>query len=297
MTVTVQVPPAAIVPPENAIDIAPATGVKTGAPQPDVENVAGDATVMAPGELGKLSLNATPLSAVAAFGLAIWNVMAETPMPARVLVGENDLVITGGTIAVRVAVANPLAPVLVPDCAAETKSLTLLCAPAVVAVTFGTATLHVPLAARAPPENEIVSGAVVVKEPPHVAVGPLVATVRPEGKVSVKAMPDSAVPAFGLVTVNVKVEVPLTATTVGANAFVIVGPAGGERLTAQPVKVMLSSRICAVAGLLAPPPLMRNVVVAEPVAAAVTAATACHEFLEIALFVRTVENAPPLAEE
>ena len=120
LTVTVHMPPAAMAPPENAIDVLPVTGLNVGDPQPDVENVAGDATVMAPGEFGKLSLKATPLSAVVGFGFVIWNVMADAPRPARMVVGENDFVITGGMSAVREAVANPLDPVLVPDSVAET---------------------------------------------------------------------------------------------------------------------------------------------------------------------------------
>lgn len=99
-----------------------------------------------------------------------------------------------------------------------------------VAATLATTTLQVPLAASEPPVNEIVLGEVVVREPPQVVVGPLLATVRPAGRVSVNAMPLSAVPALGFVNVNVRVDVPLTAMAVGANALVSVGADGAVRL-------------------------------------------------------------------
>ncbi len=59
MTVTVQVDPPVIVPPEKVTDPAPATGENVGAPQPEVEAAGGAATTMAPGEFGKVSEKAT----------------------------------------------------------------------------------------------------------------------------------------------------------------------------------------------------------------------------------------------
>jgi hypothetical protein len=80
-----------------------------------------------------------------------------------------------------------------------------------------TVTLNVQLlfAASDPPEKDIVLGAVVESEPPQVAVGPLVATVTPAGKVSVNPMPVSEFDRFGLVTVNDRVEVPPVKIEVG----------------------------------------------------------------------------------
>ena len=49
-------------------------------------------------------------------------------------------------------------------------------------------------------------GAVVVREPPHVAVGPLPATVKPPSRESLKPIPLSTVLKLGLVIVNVSVE-------------------------------------------------------------------------------------------
>lgn len=53
----------------------------------------------------------------------------------RIGLGENCLEITGGDIAVNVSIAEPSGPVFVPVSADEMNPLTLVCGPAVVAVT------------------------------------------------------------------------------------------------------------------------------------------------------------------
>ncbi len=63
LTETVQVPPPAMVPPEKEIEPAPGAGLNVGAPQPVVVAFGVPATTMAPGEVGKVSPKATPLSA------------------------------------------------------------------------------------------------------------------------------------------------------------------------------------------------------------------------------------------
>ena len=63
LTVTVQAPPPAIVPPEKLTEPAPAAGAKVGAPQPETDAAGAAATTIAPGEVGKTSLNATEFSA------------------------------------------------------------------------------------------------------------------------------------------------------------------------------------------------------------------------------------------
>ena len=57
-----------MLPPLNDTEAAPATGAKVAAPQPEVLAPGVAATTIAPGEVGKVSLNATPLSAVPVFG-------------------------------------------------------------------------------------------------------------------------------------------------------------------------------------------------------------------------------------
>src|SRR5712691_5732113 len=59
-TETVHVPPAAIVPPEKAMEPAFATGENVGAPQPDVEAFGVPATFIRPGAVGRVSAKATP---------------------------------------------------------------------------------------------------------------------------------------------------------------------------------------------------------------------------------------------
>ena len=64
-TRTVQVPPAAMLPPEKARLAAPPAGVKAGAPQPLVLAFGVAATTIAPGVVGKVSLKLTPVKALA----------------------------------------------------------------------------------------------------------------------------------------------------------------------------------------------------------------------------------------
>ena len=74
--------------------------------------------------------------------------------------------------------------------------------------------------------------------PPHCEDDP-VETVRPLGRVSVKLTPLKATPVFGLVRVNVSVDVAPTATGFGVNALLMVAGVG----VPQPVKVTLSKLI------------------------------------------------------
>lgn len=69
---------AAIVPLENEMDPAPATGAKVGDPQPEVEALVGLATVIAPGVVGRVSVKFNPLT-LAELGLVRVNVRVEMP--------------------------------------------------------------------------------------------------------------------------------------------------------------------------------------------------------------------------
>ena len=53
------------------------------------------ATVMAPGDVGKVSVNAKPVSESFWFGLVIVKVNVDAP-PARIGLGENNFVMLGG---------------------------------------------------------------------------------------------------------------------------------------------------------------------------------------------------------
>jgi hypothetical protein len=113
-TLTVQVPPPTIEPPEKEIDTLLAAGAKVGVPQPLVLALGVAATFIAPGEVGKVSLKATPVKAVEGFGLVIVKVSVEVPLGAIAL-GANAFVMEGGTTAdtVREALAGLPVPAFV----------------------------------------------------------------------------------------------------------------------------------------------------------------------------------------
>src|SRR5262245_35104130 len=71
LTVTMQVPPGAIVPPLKLIDPLPGAGANVGAPQPVVVGAGAGATTIAPGATGNVSVNATPDCGRLTFGLVI----------------------------------------------------------------------------------------------------------------------------------------------------------------------------------------------------------------------------------
>jgi hypothetical protein len=77
-TLIVQVLFAAMLPFENEMDPAPATGANVGEPQPDVEAFGVLATTIAPGVIGKVSVKFSPLKDEGV-GLVIVNVRVETP--------------------------------------------------------------------------------------------------------------------------------------------------------------------------------------------------------------------------
>ena len=83
MIVTVQVPPAVSVPPVNRIPGSPAARtpelLSSNDPLQVFAVVSGEATVIAPGEVGKLSVKATPDKAVLVLGLVIVKVKVLVP--------------------------------------------------------------------------------------------------------------------------------------------------------------------------------------------------------------------------
>ena len=98
---------AEIVPFENEMDAAPATGAKVGVPQPLVVALVGLATTMAPGKVGNISVKFKPLTAPA-LGLVKVNVSVETPLT-LVGFGEKlfEMVILTGLIMTVVAAPAP----------------------------------------------------------------------------------------------------------------------------------------------------------------------------------------------
>ena len=118
-----QVPPAAIVPPVNDMDVAVATGAKIGEPHPLVVAFGVAATRICAGDVGKVSVNARPVSESFWLGFVIVNVNLELP-PARIGLEENNFVMLGGCKTVSEAVALPVEPVFVPPFVEEINPLT-----------------------------------------------------------------------------------------------------------------------------------------------------------------------------
>ena len=98
--------------------------------------------------------------------------------------------------------------------------------------------VQVPLAAIVAPVNDMLPGAVVVKVPPHCEAEEL-ATVRPEGTVSVNATPVNAVPVFRLVIVNVNVVVPFNGMVAAPKDFAIEG--GAMTVTTSVLELLVLS--------------------------------------------------------
>src|SRR5947209_14509805 len=100
--------------------------------------------------------------------------------------GLNCLAMTGGRMAVRLAVATLV--MFVPLSVVDSVPLTLPCGPAVVAVTL-TLTVHDPLAGIVPPlkVSEVAAAAGAQVPPQVVAAAGVAATCTPDGSASVKA--------------------------------------------------------------------------------------------------------------
>jgi len=142
---------------------------------------------------GRLSLNPTPLSVVATFGLLSVNVNVDVPFTATTM-GANPFPITGAATTTSDAVAVFPVPPVVDDTAPDVFTLV----PAEVPTT-STRTAHEPDAAIEPPDNDTDPlPATAVTNPPQEFVTPFGdATSNPAGRLSEKATPDNAVVAFG----------------------------------------------------------------------------------------------------
>ena len=96
--VITQLPPTAIVPPVNDTDPLPSVAVNV---PPQVFEVAAGVVLTSPA--GYVSVKATPVSAVPAFGFVMVNVSVELT-PATVGFGEKDLDMEGGVNVIGVTV-------------------------------------------------------------------------------------------------------------------------------------------------------------------------------------------------
>ena len=142
----------------------------------------------------------------------------------------KPLLIVGGSSTVTVAV---LLVVPVPPSVELIAPVVLLFNPEDVPLTL-TVIVQLLLAANAPPLAKLIAVVfcVAVTVPPQALLKPLgVATTRPLGRVSLKAMPESEAVVFGFAIVKVKLPDPLSGMVDDPNALLIVGGATTVILT------------------------------------------------------------------
>jgi len=182
--------------PERLITPVPAVAV-TVPPQVLVTpGVAETTRVADPGPplTGSVSLKATPVRSppAVAFGLLIVNVTVVVPFRGMLAAPKAFAIAGGATTVMEAFDVLPVPP------SVEVTWTLLFFTPAVVPVTF-TDTVQLALAASVPPERLMLPDpATAVAVPPQVLFNPLgVATTRPAGRLSVKAIPFSVMLAFG----------------------------------------------------------------------------------------------------
>jgi hypothetical protein len=212
VTLNMQVPPAASVPPLNEIMLGEV--VVTVPPQMEALPVG---TVI---PAGKVSVNDTPVSGSAAFGLVRVK-LSEVICPTWIDDAVNDFIIVGAEATVRSA----MAVLPVPPLAELTLLVTLCLTPDVVPVTV-TLKVQLPLWATVA-LLRLMLPVVVVRVPPHCDVVAGVVTTTPVGRVSVNATPvrSPAAVVLGLVIVKLRVDIPPLAIVDGVNILDIEGGA------------------------------------------------------------------------
>jgi len=212
-TVTVHVPKAAIDPPPNDIEPAPATAVTV--PAQSVVAFVVPATTIDPGVVGNVSLNATPVNSVPVFGFVIVNVSVETP-PSLIGSGAKFFVIVGARIATTSVSSLAL---LFPGTGSLVVALTVTLF-VIVPDVPGAVTVNV-IAGPAPTANIARVHVTTPAASLHVHPVPEADTyVTPAGSVSSTLTP-LAVDGPLFVTLNVYVNVPPTSTGSGLSLFVI----------------------------------------------------------------------------
>jgi hypothetical protein len=225
-----------------------------------------------------VSLNPTPLSALAVFGLVIVNVN-EVFARSAMLPAPNALLIVGGARTVRVALllATPNPDSF--DCGAL---VAVVCAPAVPVIL--TVSVQVDDGAMVPPPKfRVVSPGVAFHVPVQVEPIPAgLATCKPGGKLSEKLTPVRGTLLFGLLRVKVSCDRPPNGIVVGRNAMLTVGGA--------------ATVIMALAVLPVPPfpELTVTLLVSTPDVVPLTVATTVQEFPGVAMDAPPSEIVPEL---
>ena len=227
-TSTVQVPLAGTLPPLNDTEAAPATGANVAAPQPVMLAPGVAATTIAPGDVGKGSLNATPASAVPVFGFTKVKRNTAGTLAAIGFVRKLFVMLIGA-VATTVRLALAATPVLL--FAVAMLPVELLYEPAVGAVTSNLM-VHRPPPAMVPFENAaetaFAGGAKVgAPQPLTETLGTAATLIAPGavGSTSVNATPLIVWLPFGFEIVIVTVEVLPVPMVDGLKALAATGGA------------------------------------------------------------------------
>ena len=205
----------AIVPPLRLMLPEPAVAVMVPVPQVPVMPFGVETTTPA----GKVSLNATPVSAtVFVAGLVMVKLNALVPF-SGMLVGLNALAIVGGPTTATLALAVLPVPPFV-----ELTVTLLFLTPAVVPCTLTVIVQLAPAATVPPLKLTEEAPAVPVAVPPQLLVRPGAgATTKPAGKLSVNARPFNAEFTFEFVMVKVRLVVPFSGIVAAPKAFAMLG--------------------------------------------------------------------------
>ena len=230
-TVNVQEAVAATIAPDKLIAPEPADAVMVPPPHDPVSPFGVEITR----PLGRASANATPDNADDPFGFVTVkasDVVAFSPM----LADPNDFAMVGGRVPGAVTPRSADAVPPLPPSVEVTVLVVLVFVPSEVTFTV-TLKVHEALAASVAPDRvtDPDPAVAVMVPPPQEPVNPFgVETMRPEGKVSVKATPVSAEDAFGFVIVKFRIVVPLRTILELVNPFAMLGGA-----TTAPAVVIL----------------------------------------------------------
>jgi len=164
---------------------------------------------------GKVSLNPIPVSMAEAFGLLRLKLSDVMPFKGMLAAPKPLLMVGGDRTVTEAFEVLPVPP------SVELTVTLLFLVPAVVPCTF-TETMHEALDAKVPPERLTEPDpAVAVAVPPQLLLRlDGVATTKPEGRLSVNAIPLAEL-VFGLLIVKVRLVVPFSGIVAAPNALVM----------------------------------------------------------------------------
>lgn len=213
-TANVHDPPPGRLAPDKLITFVPAVAVMVPAPQLPVRPLGVETTRPA----GSVSVKPMPVNVFELLGLLIIKLSEVVPFNGM-LAAPKTLAKVGGETTVMLA----LEVLPVPPFVEVTETLLLL-TPPVVPCTFTDTVQDAPGARLAPVRATEDDPFAAVAVPPQVFDKlPGVATTKPAGRLSVNATPLSVKLVFVLVSVNVRLVVPLSGMLAAPNALAIAG--------------------------------------------------------------------------